>query len=176
MRVFSILIICLFLSCTENKLTGNSPEFKDSLTNKTLMLDSVIINNNTDDLDQAGIYTTGKENFSDTLIYGKRWSEIESSGDPDTALALFAYRIIFTNNIEESDDCLILMNVIESQTTTKNLMKSIFRHKSKIYNFDKSIDSLNKASALHAREIVEQEIQQYGESEGPCFELYEKNK
>lgn len=109
-------------------------------------------------------------------LNGKSWSEIETSGNSDTALTLYSYRILFTKEKDLEYDCLIRMNLIESANVVKALLPKIFEGHIHPQSVDHLIDSLNQSAIEYAETQVKGDIEEFGQSDGPCFELYSLKK
>ncbi|MDF2455416.1 MAG: hypothetical protein K0R51_1409 [Cytophagaceae bacterium] len=164
------LLLLSFFSCS-NQIKNNDGANKNDSINSLTAVDY-----------RAHDATNTEPNFelitniSDFHLNGKDWMEIETSGDPDTSLTLFAYRILFTNQRDEMNDCEIRKNLIESSANVKNLMPKIFDGHIDPSKVDSLIDNLNKKALDFAENQVELDIKEYGVSDGPCFELYQLKK
>ena len=159
--IYSLSII--LISCSDK----NSKKKIDS--NEKHQIEKTVTQKKTEekefnlDLDTISIYNS--------QINNKTWSEIELGGKPEIALTLYAYRILFTNQLEGKNDCVINYNLIEDSEKVKEIFPKLFKEKSEFIDFEKLLDSLNIENINRAKREVQNDIKEYGMSDGPCFEL-----
>ncbi|MGK7391735.1 MAG: hypothetical protein ACNS60_15385 [Candidatus Cyclobacteriaceae bacterium M2_1C_046] len=96
----------------------------------------------------------------------------EVTAQPDTALTFYTYRILFTNDKEEQNDCDIMHNLYTDAEKVKILLPEIFGDSIKNLPYKKMIDSLIQEGVNYAAQQVENDKKEYGMSDGPCYALY----
>jgi len=141
----------------ENELAQVVVDSKDSITYYKII--SIIQNS--------------KEPFS--YLQDKNWQQYESMGDSDTALALFAYRIInqMDTTFDGEEEHIRLYDESEK---VKKIMLGLFKADSSIDKILPQLDTLNKKFRKFAEITVQKDIKQLGESDGPLGEFIDNLK
>jgi hypothetical protein len=104
------------------------------------------------------------------LINDSRWSEYESSGDPDTALVLFGYRIIEKSDtsFEEPES---YIRLYQESNKVKQLMPQIFKSDTTVSRVLHQLGSLNQRFKAYAESEVAVDIKEFGQSDGPLYDF-----
>ena len=100
----------------------------------------------------------------------KNWQQYESMGNSDTALALYAYRIIkqMDTTFEGEEEHIRLYNEIKK---VKKNMLGLFRTDSSIDKILTQLDTLNIKFRKFAEIEVQKDLKQFGQSDGRLGEF-----
>ncbi len=115
-------------------------------------------------------------NLKISRIHGKPWQEYERFGSGDTALTLYAYRILNSKDHSGIDDCQSRANLILLKEKVLSIAPKLFGNKFDLLRFENKIDSLNSRAIEMAWEEIKQDRKLYGDypasNWGPCDVLY----
>ncbi|MCB0736495.1 MAG: hypothetical protein KDC92_03205 [Bacteroidetes bacterium] len=157
------LVLFALVSCDKEK--KNLSEQQDNETNVRV---EIIESKDT----QAEYDLIGSTENMDSSDFGKLkyhnsdWLQYEENGDPDTALVMFAYRLIKTGERPYYNyDAFI--NLHKDSTVVMQVLINEFGRKENKMHYDSAYRHLLSGFAKYSDSVVNYEIDKYGISDGP---------
>lgn len=106
---------------------------------------------------------------------GKTWEEYINTGNSDTAVTLYVYRILTSDEEPDFVNWAAFSNLYENTETVKSIIQNEFSNENQTNLIFQGIDKINSDFLQYARERVESDIREYGQSDGPYFSFVEKH-
>lgn len=153
---------------SSNTTVGHSVSAQSSKDNQEEKLIKSLKSENSKEQDEP---YNEKDSFMTCTWGGVPWRTYEITGHPDTALMLYAYRIIVTDTIPDFLDYDTHINLYNSSVKVKELMHSLFENEVGIDDIISHVDSINTNFYEFALTEVEKMKEKYGASEGPYHEF-----
>ncbi|MGG9971515.1 hypothetical protein ACQ33O_06945 [Ferruginibacter sp. SUN002] len=154
MKTLPLIFLVFLFACTANKTKQKE---QDSVSYSSI------------------ITALQKSSTPSSFFNNDYWKQYESTGNPDTAIALFTYRIIkqVDTSFDNTESHIRLYN---EDKKVKNLILTIFKSDTSISSILNKIDALNSSFRAFAEKEVNSEMKKHGAFTGPLGEFIESLK